>query len=151
MSEKITLSNCKHCGSNACSTTTDHNQTMWFCYTCGFNSCTLYVEDNPTVKEIYSGLPELYKKISKVIDGTYWFPTVFNIPEKGMVYIDGISEQEYHWVGMLSTDVSEEEKEKFPIPNKPGEFYSKKIDKSTLKMFDKSNVMDALEYVNILY
>lgn len=149
---KTTFITCKHCSSNACvETLIENSPTLaWFCYTCGFESSTLYTEDNQYILEYIEGLPELHKQITKTIDGLKYFPITMNIPDKGMIFIDGTNTENYHWVGVLAVDIDESEKEKFPIPGKPGEFYQKKMDMKTLKQFDKHNFMDALEYTKLL-
>lgn len=151
MEQKSKFTECLYCNSDACvETDIGNNEKTWLCYTCGFQSSTLYGKDSETSKEIYSSLPELYKSLSNVIDDRYYFPTTINIPEKGMVFIDGVNKDEYCWVGVRATSVLEEEKEKYPIPNTEGEFYKYKTDIDTKKYFHPYKFMDALEYTNTL-
>ena len=42
-------------------------------------------------------------------------------------------------------DILEEEQEKYPIPNKPGEFYKTRMDMKNLKRYGKLEFMDAAE------
>ena len=95
-------------------------------------------------------MPELYKDLLFVDeDNLVWYPTTVNMPEKGMVFLDGTSKDTYRWAGVLATEVKDDEKEKFPIPGTDDEYYAKKMDMTTIKYFDKPNFMDALEYVGI--
>ena len=45
--------------------------------------------------------------------------------------------------------IKEEEKEKYPIPNKEGEFYEYKMDMTTLKQFNERDFMEALDYIGV--
>ena len=75
-----------------------------------------------------------------------WFPTVITMPDKGMVFPEPIKEtDDWGWTVVKAIPVKEEEKEKYPIPNKPGEFYENRMDMENLKSFDKLCFMDAAE------
>ena len=67
------------------------------------------------------------------------------MPDKGMIFPEPHKEEEWKWTVVKAIPVLEEEKEKFPIPNKPGEFYKTKMDMENLKRFDKLCFMDAAE------
>jgi hypothetical protein len=49
-----------------------------------------------------------------------------------------------------ATKVTEEEKEKYPIPKQPGKFYEYKMNMETIQHFDEREFIDALEYVGLL-
>tara|TARA_R110000744_G_scaffold130653_2_gene238352 strand:+ start:3115 stop:3591 length:477 start_codon:yes stop_codon:yes gene_type:complete len=143
---------CKHCGGDACYETTldTENNKAWMCYGCGFSSNSHYVKGSEGLKKADEKMPELYKDLLFVDeDNLVWYPTTVNMPEKGMVFLDGTHTDTYRWAGVLATEVKEDEKEKFPIPGTDGEYYTKKMDMTTIKYFDKPNFMDALEYVGI--
>ena len=44
----------------------------------------------------------------------------------------------------------EEEKTKYPIPGKKGEYYEFRMDMSTIKHFEERDFMDALSYIEVL-
>ena len=46
--------------------------------------------------------------------------------------------------------VEEAEKEKYPIKNKPGEFYEWRMDMTTLQMFPERDFMEALSYIGAI-
>ena len=145
------LITCNRCGSNACYENKIYETyTTYWCFGCGFTSNTFMVEGHEFLKEQLSVLPELYKDLlfydSK---GFIWMPSNTNIPTKGMVFLDGSSKDDWWWSGVLAVPVKEEEKEKFPIPGKPGKFYSHRVDMKTLKKFSHSDYMDALEYIGM--
>ena len=56
---------------------------------------------------------------------------------------------DYEWAAVKAVEIKEEEKEKYPIPSKEGEFYEWRMDMTTEKRFSHENFMDALDYINI--
>ena len=143
---------CKKCGGDACYETTldPEDNKAWMCYGCGFSSNSHYINGSEVLKQADEKMPELYKDLIFIDeDNLVWYPTTVNMPEKGMVFLDGTHVDTYRWAGVLATEVKEEEKEKFPIPGTDDEYYTKKMDMTTIKYFDKSEFMDALEYVGI--
>ena len=143
---------CKRCGSDACYETTldPEDNKAWMCYGCGFSSNSHYVNGSEVLKQADEKMPELYKDLTFVDgDNLVWYPTTVNMPEKGMVFLDGTTKDTYRWAGVLATEVKEDEKTKFPIPGVEGEYYTKKMDMTTIKYFDKKDFMEALDYVGI--
>jgi len=120
------------------------------CYGCGFVTNTLMKKDSQFFEEQMELLPNLYKELmGEDEEGKIWMPSVVNIPNKGMVFANGTSSDNWKWAAVKSVPVSEEEKEKFPIPGKPGEFYKQRMDMETLKEFSENDYIDALEYIDV--
>ncbi len=123
----------------------------YMCYGCGFISNSLMKEGERFYEEQIEILPELYKDLFWTDeDGKIWMPSVVNEPTKGMVFANGASVSNWSWGAVKAVPVKEEEKEKYPIPNKKGEYYQFRMDMTTLKSFDKFEFIDALEYINVL-
>jgi hypothetical protein len=94
-------------------------------------------------------LPELYRDVMfKDDEGKCWFPTTINIPNQGMVFYNGTTKEDAMWAAVKAVPVLEEEKEKYK--NKKGEYYSHRMDMSTIAPFEMKNFMEALSYINIL-
>ena len=93
-----------------------------------------------------------------------WYPTVIQMPDKGMIYPEPLKEfhqiievegedgrkgnavkKDWSWVVVKAIPVSEEEKEKYPIPNQKGEFYKTRMDMKNTKRYGKLEFMDAAE------
>ena len=143
---------CKHCGSDACYVE-EVNQELstYFCYGCGFQTNSLMKEDSEFYKEQISILPELYKDLlEKDEDGIIWMPSTINLPQQGMVFANGPSKEDWGWAAVKAVPVTEEEKEKYPIPSQKGKFYEWRMDMTTLKMFTKRDYIEALSYIGIL-
>jgi hypothetical protein len=146
------LINCPCCGSDACfvdETTPDIS--TYFCYGCGFQTNSLMKEGEEFYNQQISILPELYKDLlNKDDDGTIWMPSTINLPQQGMIFANGPSKEDWGWAAVKAIPVTEEEKEKYPIPSQKGKFYEWRMDMTTLKMFTKRDYMEALSYIGIL-
>lgn len=149
-SDKLQI--CPRCGSDACYVT-EVNQDInnYYCYGCGFQSNTLLREGELLLDEQMETLPELYKDLKfEDKNGQIWFPTTVNLTEQGMVFANGSSSENWKWGAVLAIEVTEEEKHKYPIPNKENEFYKWRMDMSTLKQFEERDFMEALSYIGVL-
>lgn len=129
------------------------NSFIWayLCYGCGFWSNSIMKSGQQFLKEQKEISPELYKEAAWEDDkGKTWMPKVINIPEKGMVFLSGTNKNDIKWIGVLSKEIPEEERTKYPDPKNPGHFYKYKVDNTTKKEFDRYNYIDALTYIGIL-
>lgn len=143
------LSICDNCGGNA-AYVQEINESIKItsCFGCGFQMNTLMKKGSEFFEQQIQVLPNLYKELMGEDEkGNIWMPSFTNDPKKGMVFIDGTSIKDWEWVGVKSVPVLEEEKHKYPIPGKKDQFYSKRVDMTTLKKFGQGGYMDALEYV----
>jgi hypothetical protein len=146
------LIECKRCGSDACFLT-EVNETLntQLCFGCGFVTNSYLKPNSPYLEEQIEILPNLYKElIVEDEDGNIWMPNIINNPTKGMLFAKGTSIQDWKWAAVKATKIEEEEKEKFPIPNKKGEYYSQKMDMTTLKEFPEKDYIEALDYLGLL-
>ena len=148
--DKLTI--CKRCGSDACYTT-EINQDInnYFCYGCGFQSNSLMKEGEQIMEEQMELLPELYKDLKyEDEDGQTWFPSTVNLPTQGMVFANGSTTENWKWAAVKAIEVTEEEKEKYPIPGKKEKYYEHRMDMETMKLFEERDFMDALSYIGVL-
>ena len=143
---------CPRCGSDACYVT-EVNQDInnYFCYGCGFQSNTLMREEEEITEEQMEILPELYKDLRyKDKNGQIWFPSTVNLPKQGMVFANGSTTKNWKWAAVKAIEVTEEEKLKYPIPGKNGEYYLKRMDMENGKSFEERDYMEALSYIGVL-
>ena len=143
---------CDRCGSDACYVE-EVNQDIktYFCYGCGFQTNSLLKEGESFYNEQMNVLPELYKDLLfKDEKEKIWMPTTVNVPQQGMIFANGPSTQNWNWAAVKAVPVTEEEAEKYPIPGKKGEYYSWRMDMTTLKEFPERDFMEALSYIGIL-
>ena len=146
------LSNCPLCGGDACYVDeTTSSITTQFCFSCGFQTNSLMKEGEEFYEQQISILPELYKDLlNKDDDRMIWMPSTINVPQQGMVFANGPSKEDWGWAAVKAVPVTEEEKEKYPIPNKKGEYYDWRMDMTTLQMFPERDFMEALSYIGAL-
>ena len=145
------LSTCNRCGGDACYIQ-EVNQDIknYQCMGCGFVTNSLMKQGSQFFEEQMELLPNLYKELMGEDDeGLVWIPATINLPSQGMVFANGTSGENWRWAAVQSVPVKEEEKEKYPIPGKPGEFYEQKMDMDTLKEFDEKDFIEALDYIGI--
>jgi hypothetical protein len=146
------LINCSRCGSDACYVE-EVNQDIktYFCYGCGFQTNSLMKEGETFYEEQINILPELYKDlVNKDENGIMWMPSTVNLPQQGMIFANGPSKTDWGWAAVKAVPVLEEEKEKYPIPGKNGEFYEWRMDMTTLQMFPERDFIEALSYIGVL-
>ena len=146
------LTDCPRCKSDACYVQEVNDKiTNYQCYGCGFISNTLMTPGSTFMEEQLETLPELYKDlIHEDKNGQLWLPTTINLPKQGMVFANGNTKNNWKWSAVKSKTITEEEKSRFPIPNKPGKYYEHRMDMETLEMFEERDFMDALSYIGVL-
>lgn len=145
------LTICDRCGSDACYTQeVNHEIKNYMCYGCGFQSNTLMQKDSQFLEEQMELLPNLYKELmGEDEQGKVWMPTTINLPSKGMIFADGTSASEWKWAGVKAVQVTEEEKTKYPIPGKKGEYYEWRMDMDTIQHFEENDFIEALDFIGV--
>ena len=146
---KDNLTICSRCGSDACyEHSTGPEYSIYMCYGCGFTTNTLMKTNSEFLEEQIEILPELYKDLMHVDgEGKNWMPSTINIHDKGMVFINGKTTENWKWAAVKAIEIPENEKEKFFEVDKKS---THKIDMSTLKEFDEKDFMEALSYIGLL-
>lgn len=136
------LVECKRCGGNACyEQNIGEDITTWMCMGCGFTTSTLMTKDGEVVKNAIETSPELYKDLMfEDTDKRVWLPATITLPEKGMVFIDGASKQEWKWAAVKAIPLQEGDK-------KVSEGQTHKMDMKNVKHFKQKDFMDALENI----
>lgn len=136
------LVECKKCGGNACyEQNVGEDITTWMCMGCGFTTSTLMTKDGEVVKNAIETSPELYKDLMfEDNDKRVWLPATITLPEKGMVFIDGASKQEWKWAAVKAIPLQEGDK-------KVSEGQTHKMDMKNVKHFKQKDFMDALENI----
>ena len=120
---KDDLIKCNRCEGDACYTQKIGKIILYSCYGCGFQTSTV------------------------------------NLPQNGMVFATAakefgdkgaeVNQDNYEWAGVKAVKITEEEKSKFPIPGKKGEFYEWRMDMTTEKRFAHNDFVEALDYIDI--
>ena len=134
-------------GSNACYEQTFDNNgesvTTWLCFGSGFTTSTLMTKNSPTVENAIKTSPELYKDLMfEDTNGRVWLPATITLPEKGMVFIDGTSKENWKWAGVKAISISEQDK-------KVDENQTHKMDMKNLKHFEQKDFMEAADFIGM--
>ena len=137
---------CARCGSDACYEHIIHSDyVINMCYGCGFTTNTLMTDESEFLEEQVEVLPELYKDLLyKDYENKYWMPSTINVPDKGMIFINGKSTENWKWTAVKAVEILEEEKSKFPEGN------THKMDMGNAKEFEEKDFMEALSYIGLL-
>jgi hypothetical protein len=147
------LIKCPCCGSDACSKSTIAPLLdVSLCWTCGFTTNTQLIDGSKFEEENYGITAEIIKDLKQVHDNFAWYPKIINLQEKGMVFPEwNKRSQDWYWAAVKAILVTEEEKEKYPNPTKPGEFYKFRMDMKNIKRFNKLEFMDAAEEIGMFH
>ena len=134
---------CPHCGGNACyEQQVNEEVTTHFCFGCGFTTSNLMEVNSKLLIEILETSPELFKDLMFTgADNRVWFPATVTLPEKGMVFLDGTSKDNWKWSAVQAIEITEEEKSKYP------EGQTHRMDTKNTQMFDQKDFMDALDAI----
>ncbi len=132
------LIECTRCGSDACYKQEINQEiTLEMCLGCGFQHNSIMVSGSQFLQEQMETLPELYKALldEEEESSKIWMPTTINIQDKGMIFAEGTSRDNWAWAAVKST--LNEEKEY-------------KTDMSTAKHFPERDFIGALSHIGIL-
>lgn len=138
------MSICPHCGGNACyEQVVSEEVTTSFCFGCGYSTSTLMTDKSELVVKTLETSPELYKDLMFIDSNSkVWFPSTVTLPEKGMVFLDGNSKDNWRWAAVNSIQILEEERARFPKGQ------TTKMDMKNVKYFEKEDFMEALDAIN---
>ena len=131
--------------------------------TSGYTSNTTMTLDSETLKETLNFTADLIKDLRQdhVPPGggekLAWFPTVINMPEKGMIFPEPIKNNlnsplnkdtttpDWAWTVVKAINIPEDEQPKYPDPRNPGTNYKHKMDMKNKIRYQKLEFMDAAE------
>ena len=144
------LIECPCCGSDACSKTISGDNEVYLCWTCGMTTTSELVDGSEFESENYSNTAELIKDLKQVHNNLAWYPKVINLQENGMVFPEWNKRvKDWYWTAVKAIPIAEEEKEQYPDPSNPGEYYKFRMDIKNMKRYDKMCFMDAAEQIGM--
>ena len=134
---------CPLCGSDACyKTPINEKHFSYFCFGGGHQTNDLMKVGEFNFEEYEETLPELYKDLKQIdSEDRAWYPVAINLPEKGTVFINGTSVENWQWCVIKTRELTEEESKS--LVNKGINY---KSDTSTMKHFEKEFI-EALDYI----
>ena len=136
-------------GSDACYETSFEQEgktiTTWLCFGSGFTTSTIMIEGSSTVNNLLETAPSLYKDLLHTDkDKRVWAPATITLPEKGMVFLDGSSKDQWKWASVRSIPITAEERTKKNFPKDQ----THKMDMANIKHYEQNDFMTALENID---
>ena len=124
--------------------------SSYICFKCGMTSYSGYKNGTDEWHDALDRSPQLIKDL-KFYDEKReinWILTVLNMKERGIIYPDGTPD---YWVWKYASpiDIAKEDREKYPVPGKDGEFYEKRLDIENAREYAKFCFMDAVKDMGI--
>ena len=140
---------CPHCyDKDRCFEDVQETFKSYMCFNCGYMSHSGYTEDK--VSEIQHTSQLIRDLALKDNDrDIYWYPSVVNMGKLGIIYPDGLP-HDWNWKFAKVVQVSEEEKEKYPIIGKDGEYYTERLDVDNAMEFGQFEFLDACRAMGIV-
>ena len=111
----------------------------------GYTTTDALKIDSDVVQKYEQGLTE-FMRDKKFIDEELqliWYPSFMQLPG-GMLYCDEDDDSELQWKVAGVVEIFGEERQKYPIPGKDGEFYTCKLDVDNAKTYGKYHFETAL-------
>tara|TARA_R110001592_G_scaffold83283_1_gene246597 strand:+ start:898 stop:1377 length:480 start_codon:yes stop_codon:yes gene_type:complete len=122
--------------------------TSYLDYKTGYTSNSKLTVGSEYVEQAEKQQPKLVTDL-KILDGLrklVWYPSVINLPMQGMIFPMGTANK-WHWEVMKVRKVTDEEKEKYPVPEQEGEFFKTILDVKGKLDFEATKFMDALREI----
>lgn len=115
------------------------------CMETGFTTTDQLVYESEAQETYEAGLTELMKQ-ARVIDGIglCWYPAFMQLPG-AMMYPDG-DPNNFHYEVAEVVDIVGEEREKYPVPGKEGEYFTARLDVENATKFEMKEFETALNF-----
>lgn len=143
---------CPVCLESECYKESFENIDSYLCMNCGYTTTSKHVADSIEIRKWELTTAELIKD-SKYVDtntNLVWYPSVLNFPSKGLIFPDGTNVDDWKWRVALTIPIPEEDRAKYPVPGKSGEFYETRIDMQNSKLYPRTEFKHACEDLGIL-
>jgi hypothetical protein len=141
------LTTCPKCKAPESCYIQDINETKkaYNCFNCGFFANDMMIEGDFDFASFEETMPELYKDI-KYIDEQkrVWYPNVINTPEKGVVFVNGKSKDDWQWASIKSMPLTKKE---MKMPRFKGQ--SHKSDPKSLQNHGQDGFFDACDELGL--
>ena len=132
---------------DSCFEDTQEKFESYMCFNCGFMSSSYYTKDGVHKVEGTSKLVEDLKFFDEERE-LYWYPSVVNMGPKGVIFPEGNIEN-WVWKYAEVVEISKEERDQYPVPNKDGEFYKEKLDVENAETYGQYEFLKACEKMGI--
>ena len=140
-------------GSNNCFKvyTEPATEEHYLCMNTGYMSSTNFKLEDENFQKQMENSPELVKALQFFDEerDLIWIPTVLNMGKLGMVFPDG-NLQSWVWRYAKTIEISEDEKENYPVPGKDGEFFTSRLDIENAESFSNNDFIGACSAMGVI-
>jgi hypothetical protein len=122
------------------------NTESRLCTASGYTTKDTWKVGSDVIEQIEQRMPAIV--VSKRYEDTelnqYWYLFTMSTPY-GTIYPYGKDNNKWYWIVTPVVDVDAAEKEKYPVPGKPGEFYDSRLAIEHSQAFDSDKFEEALD------
>ena len=128
---------------------TDAGVETRICMDTGFTTNSEYIIGSDKIEEVEATTSRLIKELrfADILLNQYWYPTTAMF-STGMIYPDG-TPQSWRWVYAPIIHMEEEEQKKYPVPGKPGEYYSTRIATDVAEYYEPEQFKEVCKRVGM--
>jgi hypothetical protein len=128
----------------------------YVCMESGYVSNSMFEFESPAQLQYHDTISQLMRDLSKVDEerNLVWYPAFMQTPA-GMLYVAGDTLTDAHWEVAPVIPISDEDREKYPVPGKEGRFYQSRAATELADKFDSQDFESAMgklfDLTNALY
>jgi len=121
--------------------------TSYICMESGYTSHEKLLIDSEYTQKYEQDLTQLMRdvKYNDAGRGIVWYPAFIHINNVGMLYSIGTTKLDMQWQISRVIDITEEDRQKFPVPGKENEYFTSRLDVENASTFDASEFENALD------
>ena len=122
------------------------NTESYLCTESGYTTTDKLVIDSVHVKQYEQMITQLMvdAKFEDVVAGLVWYPCFMQLPG-AMLYCKGDNPEELKWEVSKIVAIEGDERLKYPVPGKEGEYHTSRLDVENGKIYDKADFKSALD------
>lgn len=138
-------------GTENCFKVSNDSEAHYLCMGSGYMASHNFKLEDKHFKKQIENSPELVKALQHYDDelDIIWIPTVLNMGKLGMIFPEG-SLTAWNWCYAKNVDISEEERENYPVPGKDGVFFKSRLDIENAERFANDKFIDACNSMGII-
>jgi len=121
-------------------------------FDCGYASNEHYKIGSEAIENVLRDAPQLITDLAVEDEarGIVWIPSVIQIPEKGIVFPDGTSKDQWGYRFAPEIEIPEEEQQKWPIEGQDGKFYTNRLDMENSIAYESWQFADAIANLGLV-
>lgn len=126
---------CPLCEEHSCHVVGSDEAQILQCINCGYVSSNKYLGTKETNEEYQKLEPDMKKWAKEGLERV-WIPTIMTLPT-GLIYPFDDKDGNMKWGYAKMVDISEKEKEKYPVEGTTDKYYTQRYDMDSPQTFDE--------------